>query len=256
MSSPFNPLAALTPAFPTPGALPALAGLSPAPLHPFLQSPSGQAGTLTSPFAAGTPWLSHLGLPGSVPSLPSLPAGGGLSGGSGMGLGAQQQQSQGGLQGAGTANGATADADDALRAMPEISRLVERAEAVRAEMALLEKNMFGKKGEGAERQGGGLSRLEALQLDYAQTLLALIQLSSAYLVGALPVPLSTAAPGTSTGGADSTSTGAVNTTTSTPNAAELAAWTEARAQAQFARREAVKNASKAVVDVLKGGRQG
>lgn len=97
---------------------------------------------------------------------------------------------------------------------------------------------------------------QALQLDYAQTLLALIQLSSAYLVGALPVPLSTAAPGTSTGGADSTSTGAVNTTTSTPNAAELAAWTEARAQAQFARREAVKNASKAVVDVLKGGRQG
>lgn len=169
MSSPFNPLAALTPAFPTPGALPALAGLSPAPLHPFLQSPSGQAGTLTSPFAAGTPWLSHLGLPGSVPSLPSLPAGGGLSGGSGMGLGAQQQQSQGGLQGAGTANGATADADDALRAMPEISRLVERAEAVRAEMALLEKNMFGKKGEGAERQGGGLSRLEGGVRRYLST---------------------------------------------------------------------------------------
>ena len=37
-----------------------------------------------------------------------------------------------------------------------------------------------------------------------------------------------------------------------PTLAELTAWAEARAALDFSRREAVKSAGKAVVDVLKG----
>lgn len=143
----------------------------------------------------------------------------------------------------------------------------------------------------------------------AQILLALISLSSAYLVGALPVPLSSAAgfvppvhedeepapapgapattttqtaptstapasaaptasaatvpatgtPGTGTTPATATAGAAATTvvssagaTASLPTTTELAGWTEGRAQAQFARREAVRGASRAVLDVLKG----
>lgn len=102
----------------------------------------------------------------------------------------------------------------------------------------------------------------ALQLDYAQTLLALIQLGGAYLVGALPVPLSSAVPPTPAAApAPSDPTG---TTTATPAPAptsgvgalptpgQLATFAEGRAAAMFARREGVKTASKAVQDVLKG----
>ncbi|BEJ13176.1 hypothetical protein CspHIS471_0303500 [Cutaneotrichosporon sp. HIS471] len=120
-------------------------------------------------------------------------------------------------------------------------------------MGVLEKTVF--------NTGGGVETLPSLQLEYAQTLLALISLSSAYLVGALPVPLSAAAgytpppPDGEDGAASApqpppppppppTRAHALPTTT------ELAGWTEGRAQAQFARREAVRGASRAVLDVL------
>lgn len=75
-----------------------------------------------------------------------------------------------------------------------------------------------------------MGRLEAALTPDAQTLLELISLTSTYLVGALPLaqpPIGAATP-----------------------LADLAAWTETRAEAQFAKREAVKDASKAVVEVL------
>jgi hypothetical protein len=149
----------------------------------------------------------------------------------------------------------------------------------------------------------------------AQTLFALISLSSTYLVGALPLhlagiteagggaaapsaagagvgggaagaaggagagglgaPPAAAAPSVSPGSAarntantngsgsgagagGGAAPGAASASTPTPampTTAELAAWTEARAQTMFARREAVRVASRAVGDVLKGVRQ-
>lgn len=91
----------------------------------------------------------------------------------------------------------------------------------------------------------------------AQTLLALISLTSSYLVGALPVPLSSAAGFTPPKTDDKTGTTVpVTATAPTPNAmptlTELTAWVEARAQSQFARRDSVRVAAKAVGDVLKG----
>jgi hypothetical protein len=110
----------------------------------------------------------------------------------------------------------------------------------------------------------------ALQLDYAQTLATLISLAETYLVGALPANLSavtgadpsnpagtaTAAgtPAAAVGTGAAPPTPALALTPSVPTLSELAAWTEARAQTTFARREAVRNASRAVSDVLKGVR--
>jgi hypothetical protein len=90
----------------------------------------------------------------------------------------------------------------------------------------------------------------------AQTLLALISLSSAYLVGALPVPLSAAAgytpppPEEDGAPAPAPAPAAPSNSHALPTTTELAGWTEGRAQAQFARREAVRGASRAVLDVL------
>jgi len=101
--------------------------------------------------------------------------------------------------------------------------------------------------------------------------MGLIECSGRFLVGALPVSLSSItesaaaqAPGTSAAPAPAGATGPPaapaapnpnNPTPAVPTTAELATWTEARAQTMFARREAVRNASRAVGDVLKGVKQ-
>ncbi|KAL1410140.1 hypothetical protein Q8F55_004143 [Vanrija albida] len=231
MSSPFNPLTALTPGLhhtpglhPTPGGL----GASPSvPVHPFLlpgSSPSpGLLALYSAPQALGTPQhVPGLSVPVPLPQAASATP--------------------------------QSEADDTLRALPDALRLLERAEAVRAELTALEGSVF-TSGEGAERAASGLSRLEALQLDYAQTLLALIQVAGTYLVGALPVPLSAAAapaPASAGEGGAAPTPAPTSGVGAFPTPAQLAAWDEARAAAAFGRREGVKTASRAVVDVLRG----
>lgn len=124
MSSPFNPLTALTPA--PQGLTPLQIGHTP---HPFLQPSPGASPAVGG--GAGTPWLNLVNL-NSSQSVPVPPNA--------------------------TNAGAVTDADDAIRAIPEISRLLERAESVRNEIDALEKGLF-VLGEGAER-AGGLCRLE------------------------------------------------------------------------------------------------
>ncbi|WOO78864.1 uncharacterized protein LOC62_02G002401 [Vanrija pseudolonga] len=245
MSSPFNPLTALTPGL---HATPGLGASPSVPLHPFLlpsASPAAASpGTLLALAGSYSAPLTNLNLAGT-------PA-------------AQQQLSIPVPLPPPTAATATpqTEADDTLRAIPDIARLLERAEAVRLELSSLEGSVF-TSGEGAERSGG-LARLEALQLDYAQTLLALIQLGGTYLVGALPVPLSSAVPpaapaaGAGAGAGPDAAPPASTTPAPTsgvgalPTPAQLATFAEGRAAAMFARREGVKTAAKAVQDVLKG----
>ncbi len=75
-------------------------------------------------------------------------------------------------------------------------------------------------------------------------------------MGALPVPLSAAAgytppPPEEDGVAPAPAPAPAPTNShALPTTTELAGWTEGRAQAQFARREAVRGASRAVLDVL------
>ncbi|GMK58156.1 hypothetical protein CspeluHIS016_0501880 [Cutaneotrichosporon spelunceum] len=272
MSSPFNPLAnftaTATPANATPAnATPANAtGLTPHPaltpslaLTPSFPLPPHTASPL--PLHTASPGLGALaGLPGisSLPGIKSPPAHGtpwasisaAASAGAGT-LSAPPAPPPGWVPfGAAGAGVGESDADNARRALSDVSRLLERAEVLRAEMSVLEKGVF----TGA----GGVEALPSLQLEYAQTLLALISLSSAYLIGALPVPLSAAvgylppppqaedgaAPAPAPASQPSANAHALPTTT------ELADWTEGRAQEQFARREAVRGASRAVLDVL------
>ncbi|CAK9783740.1 hypothetical protein CC85DRAFT_330551 [Cutaneotrichosporon oleaginosum] len=249
MSSPFNPLANLpvptsqttTPHPLLPTLTPALA--SPAPLpSPGLGALAGLPGIsslpgIKSPRAA-TPWASISAAAsagaGTLSAPPAPPPGWVPFGAAGAGVG-------------------EADADNARRALSDVSRLLERAEVLRAEMGVLGRSVFG--------AGGGIDALPTMQLEYAQTLLALISLASAYLVGALPVPLSAAAgysppqteadaaaPPVPAPPAPTASTPAPNH--ALPTTTELAGWTEGRAQAQFARREAIRGASRAMLDVL------
>ncbi|BEI82338.1 hypothetical protein CcaverHIS002_0302060 [Cutaneotrichosporon cavernicola] len=262
MSSPFNPLANLTPA----NATPANAGLTPA--HAL--TPSLALVSPNLPLLTASPGLGALaGLPGisSLPGIKSPPAHGtpwasisaAASAGAGT-LSAPPAPPPGWVPfGAAGAAVGEADADNARRALSDVSRLLERAEVIRAEMGVLEKAVFS--------AGGGVEALPSLQLEYAQTLLALISLSSAYLVGALPVPLSAAAgytpppPDGEDGAASATAAAPPpppppapprpsTRAHALPTTTELAGWTEGRAQAQFARREAVRGASRAVLDVL------
>lgn len=256
MSSPFNPLTPLL----VPGGTPFLPG--------FGLSPQASPGPTSGLGLGASPWFLGGGLGGGLggslgggglapgigsapPSaLSGLPAGmqGGLPGGLPGGL---SGGAAAGLLGAPPTHTVPAgtDLDDALRALPEITRRLERAEALRAECAALEDKVFrgdesDPRIEGVqlecesvpdatfEGRSWGITAPEGNSADIAdaQTLLELISLTGTYLVGALPLASPPIGPATPL--------------------ADLAAWTEARAEAQFARREAVKDASKAVVEVL------
>ncbi|TXT11012.1 hypothetical protein VHUM_01763 [Vanrija humicola] len=242
MSSPFNPLTALTPGL---HATPGLGASPSVPLHPFLLPTASPAGAAASP---GT----LLALAGSYSAPLSNLAGTPLAPGAAAAVGVVPLPVPlpGGTNGPATPQ---TEADDTLRALPDISRLLERAEAVRAELSVLEAGVFGT-GEGADDT-------PALQLDYAQTLLALIQLGGAYLVGALPVPLAAAVPtqaeappvaGTGADAVPAQTPAPTSGVGALPTPAQLASFAEGRAAAMFARREGVKTAAKAVQDVLKG----
>ncbi|KAK4688795.1 hypothetical protein P7C73_g1315, partial [Tremellales sp. Uapishka_1] len=105
------------------------------------------------------------------------------------------------------------DIDDILRGLAEAGGLLDLSERLLRDIQV-------------EKEG---KKLEALHQQYVQTIQALIPLSTTNLFGGLPVPLST-------------------TITQT----ELVEWVEARASLEFTRKEAVRAASRSVLDILKG----
>jgi len=88
------------------------------------------------------------------------------------------------------------------------------------------------------RYHSGLRLRADISID-VQLLNSLITLSTSSLLGALPVPLSTALQ-SSTNSRDS------------PSVAELTIWEENRAGLEFSRREAVRASGRAVLDVMRG----
>lgn len=141
MSSPFNPLTALQPDSKTPTVasttpLPAPApAVAAAPAAPTAASPiTGSPGhPFLSPSGAG---LAGLGAFAGLPGMGSIPALTSIAGGGGLGV----MAGQGGMSGLSTTTQrgwveaekevTGADLDDALRAVTDISRLLERAEGL------------------------------------------------------------------------------------------------------------------------------
>ncbi|KAL7419896.1 hypothetical protein Q5752_005812 [Cryptotrichosporon argae] len=173
------------------------------------------------------------------------------------------------------------------------ARMLARAEEVILDIQAMERTVF-RSMDGARRAPGpagqaGMTRLEALHLEYSQLVLALLNALSSDPLGALPVPLSQAAsaaaaraqqgepepavaPPTESGTAGELGTATESATAPAladtpahaptdppavpappraPSGAQLADWAEAHAAAQFARRDAVRAAARAAGDVLR-----